>query len=135
MPKEMHKIVLDTNVLVSALLFGGVPRELLGRILAGQVAAVISPALTEELLGILRAKFDLTNAELAAMQRGVLDTFTLVMTYEIVTVLKDEPDNRVLEVAVEGECDSIVTGDKQFLALKMFRGIPILSPRQFLDTV
>ena len=129
----MHKVVLDTSVLVSSLLFGGVPRGVLDKILTGQVASGTSPALIEELLGILRTKFHLSDVELVAMQQGVLDTFTLVMPQKTITVLKDKPDNRVLEVAIEGNCGVIITGDKQFLELKTFRGIAICSPRQFLD--
>ena len=131
----MHRVVLDTNVLISALLFGGVPRVLLDKILAVQVVAVTSPALTTELLGILQNKFNLSDAELIAMQQETLDTFTLVLPQETITVLKDEPDNRVLEAAIEGSCDAIVTGDKRFLELKTFRGIAIRSPREFLDTL
>lgn len=131
----MHRVVLDTNVLVSALLFGGAPRAVLDRILTRQIAAVISPAITEELVGVLRVKFNLTNVELIALQQEVFDVFALMVTHETINVLKDEPDNRILEAAVEGECDSIITGDRQFLALKIFRGMPIRSLRQFIDTI
>jgi len=129
----MHKIVLDTNVLVSALMFGGLPRELLDRVLAEKVTGVTSPALVEELLRTLKQKFGLSDADLAVLQEETLDVFTVVVPETTISVLKDEPDNRVLETAVSGMCAAIVTGDKELLALGSYKGIAIMSIVEYMQ--
>ncbi len=129
----MYKIVLDTNVLISALLFGGLPREILDRVLAEEIVAVTSPALIEELLRTLKQKFGFSDEELAAMQEEMLDVFTVVVPEMTLNILKDEPDNRVLEAAVSGACVTIITGDKELLALGSYKGIAIVSVAEYMQ--
>lgn len=123
----MYKIVLDTNVLVSALVFGGLPGELLETVLAGEVTAVTSPALIDELLRTLKQKFGLSDSTLVAIQEETLDAFISVVPENTLHVLKDEPDNRVLETAYAGKCKTIITGDKELLVLGSYKGIAIVS--------
>ena len=129
----MKRVVLDTNVIVSGILFGGVPERILESVYARAVAAVTSPALTEELLRTLRQKFSFGDEAFAVVQKKMSRAFTVVIPQEQLHVLADEADNRVLEAAVEGACELIVTGDKQFLDIGMFGDISIVSPRAFCE--
>ena len=131
----MQRVVLDSNVIISAILFGGSPADIFERIISRKIVGVSSHVLMEELERVFRKKFSYSDEALTLIQKKLLRAFILVVPKEKISVLKDEPDNRVLEAAVEGRCDAIVTGDKQFLDIKTFHGIAICSPREFLDTL
>ncbi len=129
------RAVADTNVLISAFLFGGLPRVLVDLGLAGAFQLVTSGALLNELEEKLLGRFAVpkTKAE------GFLSLLTLnalVIHPDLVleAVPGDEDDNRVLECAVAGEADFIVGGDKHLLRLGAHAGIAILTVRQFLQT-
>jgi uncharacterized protein len=127
------RIVADTNTLVSGFCWGGPPGQVVDTVLSGQVTLVISPALLGELARVLAypklaAIFDDPAALIAAVS-AVANT---VDPAEHVTVLGDEPDNRVLEAAAAGQADLIVTGDKAMQELGSFRGIPIVCAAQFV---
>ncbi|MBI2266860.1 MAG: putative toxin-antitoxin system toxin component, PIN family [Armatimonadetes bacterium] len=129
----MLRIVLDTNVLVSALHFGGEPDEILTLVLQGDLFMVASKVLLNELSGVLEKKLswppDKISQTLALLKRRA----ELVNPKKKLSVAKHEADNRVLECAAEGQALCIVFGDKRHLqALKNFQGIPILSPGDFL---
>jgi len=128
----MHKAVLDTNVLISALLFGGTPRKVLELVMKRRVVGVTSPALVAELTRILKRKFAFSDEALRLVRRRIERGFFMVTPNVDIAVLADDADNRVLEAAVAGECEFVVTGDKALLALVIFRTIQILTPARFL---
>lgn len=128
------KVVFDTNVLVSALVFpGGSADMALRRIIEEEDRLLISKPILDELLGILARKFSRDPEELAHVAVFVSGLSVLVKPRRKLAVLADEPDNRVLECAVTGAADAIVTGDKAFLNLGSFRNVRILSLRAYLD--
>lgn len=131
------KIVCDTNVLVSGIVFGGNCRTILQMISTGRLNACISAALLAELDDVLRRpKFGMDSHEVAATLELVQQTFDWVSPSEKLFVVADDPDdNAVLEAAVEYRAEQIVSGDDHLLALKSFRGIPILSPAAFLSSL
>lgn len=126
-------VVVDTNVLISALLFGGKPREILRMVIDRDILAVISPALILEFLEVLAKKFLFPHKRLLLVEKKVKKTFRLVYPTEHIEVLHDQPDNRVLEAARAGECRYIVTGDKELLGLESYKTIAITTPKQFLE--
>lgn len=122
------RIVADTNTLVSGFGWGGPPGQVVDAVLSGRVTLVTSPALLGELARVLAypklaAVFDDPTAVMAAVAQAA-DT---VEPAERVSVLADEPDNRVLEAAAAGRADLIVTGDKALRELASFCGIPIVT--------
>ncbi|MCX6809672.1 MAG: putative toxin-antitoxin system toxin component, PIN family [Candidatus Berkelbacteria bacterium] len=127
------RVLLDTNILISAVLFGGKPRTILKLVLSGKVIAITSEVLIRELIEVLRLKFNVQNEVLLMLENLIRQSFILVSSTEAIEILQDEPDNRVLEAAQEGKCDFIVTGDKEFLSLGKFRGIRIIDTANFLD--
>jgi uncharacterized protein len=127
------RIVADTNTLVSGFGWGGPPGQVIGSVLSGQVTLVISPALLGELARVLAyPKLTAVFDDPAALVAAVAEAADTVDPAERVTVLGDEPDNRVLEAAAAGRADLIVTGDKAMQDLGSFRGIPIVSAAQFV---
>lgn len=130
----MGKIVLDTNVFVSAILIGGVCEEIFHRARAGEYEIYVSPPILEELTNVLSRKFHWSGPQIATVLED-LKTFTkLINTKKRIKVIKmDDPDNRILECAVTAKASYIVTGDTHhLLPLKSYRKIRILSPFQFL---
>lgn len=127
------KVVFDTNVLVAALVFpGGRGEAAVRRILDEQDQLVLSKPILDELLGVLARKFSRDAEELARVALFLSDLSLAVRPRKRLHVVKDEPDNRVLECAVAGRADMIVTGDKNLLELRKYRGVRIVSLREYL---
>ena len=127
------KVVFDTNVLVSALVFpGGRGEAALQRSVEEQDRLVLSKPILDELLGILGRKFA-RDAEALSHAAVFLTELSLsVRPRQRLHVVKDEPDNRILECAVAGHAS--VTGDRALLALREYRGVRIISLRDYLDS-
>lgn len=130
----MVRVLFDTNIFISAL-FGGLPEEAYQAVLGKRCTLVVSPAVLAELARTLRAKFHTPEADIAAYVRQIGRVAEIVRPNREVTVLGDEPDNRVLECAEAGRADLIVSGDRDLLRLKHHGGIPIVRPADFVRTV
>jgi putative PIN family toxin of toxin-antitoxin system len=129
------KVVFDTNILVSALVFpGGRGEAALRRIIEEQDQLVVSKPILDELLGILARKFSRDAEELAHVAVFLSDLATLVKPRRRLHVVKDEPDNRILECAITGRAAAIVTGDRALLALREYHGVRIISLRDYLGS-
>lgn len=131
------KVVCDTNIYISFLEFGGKAEILLEHAFKGEFDLVISPEIIAEIADVLKNKFnwDDDNARRAII---VLTRACRVVKprKQISEIKTDISDNKILECAVEGNVDYIITGDKKhLLSLKKFQDIPILSPKQFLEDV
>ena len=133
MAKNPPKIVLDTNIIISALGFGGKPRQILFLALEEKIQVVTSPILLAELQEVINKKFPLLKNNLSLLLKEIEDIFINIQPQIILEVVRDEDDNRVLEAAIEGKCDYIITGDKDLLDLEVYKNIKILTPKQFID--
>ncbi len=131
----MMRIVCDTNVLVSAILFGGHPRNILEQIIEGKLIGVISPELRRELADVLsRPKFGLSTPQVESIMRLIAETFVEVFPKDVPDLIKTDPDdNIVLACAAEANAETIVSGDGHLLSLDRYEDIVIQSPSQFLD--
>lgn len=128
------RVVFDTNVLVSALVFpGGQGDAALRRIIAEADQLILSRPIIDELLDVLGRKFAREAEELAHVAVYLSELAVLVAPKRRLRVVKDEPDNRILECAVAGRARFIVTGDKALLALERFWNIQLLTLRDYLD--
>ena len=127
------RVVFDSNVLISALtLPGGQGDRAVSSILSGHATLVLSKPILDEVLRILGSKFSRNAEELARVAVFLGDLAEWVEPRMALALLKDEPDNRILECAVAGGADRIVTGDKAILALGSFQGISIVPLRMYL---
>lgn len=130
------RAVIDTNVLVSGLLWHGAPHRLLEQARSGALVLVSSPALLAELADVIgRAKFDAVLARSNTSREQTLDA--LYRLAEVVEppplpepVCRDPDDDEVLALAVAARAEMIVSGDPDLLVLKAFQGIPIVSPAE-----
>ncbi len=131
----MIRIVADTNVYVSAIVFGSTCEEILALARSGIVAINISPAIQRELRRVLRTGFQWTEAQVRVALTEVETLTSLVYpTVKLSGVVGDDDDHRILECAVAADAEFLVTGDKKdLLPLALFREIRIVSPREFLD--
>ena len=130
------KVVLDTNVLISGLFFpGGPPYRILLSLFNERFANVTSPDLLTELERVIRRKFQEVSDQLREeIVHFVAESSEVVYPLRRLHLIdKDEPDNRVLECAVTAKAEFVVSGDKRhLLPLKVFEGIRILSPSDFI---
>lgn len=127
------RLVLDTNVVVSALFWGGVPRRLLDLGRDGRVSLFTSSVLLDELADVLaREKFAalLASQEITPnflMQRyGMLAT--LIKPQAIERTVRDADDDAVIATALAAQADIIVTGDNDMLVLHPYKAVQILGP-------
>ena len=130
------RIVFDTNVYISAFAVPGSKSSLALRLAARRsFELVTSPAILAELLGKLATpKFGFAPAKLERAERDVREIATVVESDIELSVLADEPDNRILECAVAAGASAIVTGDRELLALKNYEGIGIMTVAELLYT-
>ena len=129
------RVVFDTNILVAALVFpGGRGEQALMRIVEERDELLISRPVLDELLGVLARKFARDAEALSRAAVFLAGLATMVKPARRLRVLADDPDNRILECALAGRADAIVTGDRAMLALREFRGATILSLAAYLDT-
>jgi putative PIN family toxin of toxin-antitoxin system len=126
------KVVLDTNIYISAIRYGGKPKVVLDSVLGGQHRLLISPILKAELERVLRDKFSYSAHEIAATGGFLWQHALWVNPTTHVNLCPDEPDNRVLECAIDGNADYLVTGDRHLLDLPPIAGLIILPPGAFL---
>jgi uncharacterized protein len=128
------KAVFDTNIFVSALAIpGGQAERAIDLVIDARLDLCISKEIIHEALGVLAQKFSKGPEELSRTAVFLSELAALVVPRRKISALDDEPDNRILECAVTGNADIIVTGDRAMLNLKKYQGIRILSLRQFLD--
>ncbi len=135
---DRPRYVFDTNVTVSAALFERSPPGQALYAALGRGELLVSRATVAELAEVLgRAKFDryLTREEREEFLVKLVRKAVVVEITEEVRACRDAKDDKFLEVAVCGGASCVVTGDDDLLALHPFRGIPILSPAQFLATL
>ena len=127
------RVVFDTNVLVSALAFlGGRGEEALRRIVDERDVLILSKPILDELLGVLARKFSRDVEQLAHTAVFLTALAVMAKPTRRLRVVADDADNRILECAVAGRADAIVTGDQALLGLREYREIRLLSPRDYL---
>lgn len=126
------RVVLDTNILTSALVYGGEPEKILRLALKKRIQVITSPILQAELADIIAKKFPLSLEDMYLLKTEMQKSFVLVNPHIALDVARDNDDNRVLEVAIEGDCDFIITGDLDLLELGKYEGIKIITPAYFL---
>jgi putative PIN family toxin of toxin-antitoxin system len=127
--------VLDTNTLVSGLGWSDtVPGKIVDHLLEGRFVLVTSRPLLDELARVLSyPKFKGAFEDPVALALLIETVAVLVEPRATIQVVADDDDNRVLEAALEGHADYIVTGDRDLLEVESFEGTEIVTPKQFLS--
>ncbi len=132
--KKKPKVVIDTNVFVSGLTFNSKPREVLDLVWRGDIEAWISSSILGELEKTLKKDFHWDKEQIKHTLEKIKQKITLIHPKNKISVIKEkDDDNRILECAVEGKVQYLISGDKKhLLPLKEYHGIRILSPAEFL---
>ncbi len=128
----MISVVLDTNVFISAFVFGGNPRRVVQLAETAAYTLVISRAIQDETERILLGKFRWGRAQVAQACSPVWDLAQMVAPKSVVTAADDPDDNRILECALDAGAAVIVTGDQDLLRLNPYREVRIVPPAEFL---
>jgi putative PIN family toxin of toxin-antitoxin system len=128
------RVVVDTNVLISGILWEGNESKILRLCKTNELTNVISPSMIKELERVMSSeKFILTEREVNDVLELVLSfSATVFPTIKIDVIKSDPSDNMILESAVEGKADYIVSGDKHLLNIKKYENIPILNAKDML---
>lgn len=131
------RVVADTNVLVSALVFpGGAPEAVYRLALEDRIELITSRPLLAELGRVLGAKFGWDGERTEAALAQIVQVAEIVEPRETIGEIQDDPaDDRVLEAAVAGKVDAIVSGDRHLLALGQWRGIRVERPASLLASL
>lgn len=130
----MTPAVIDTNVLVSALVYGGLPLQILTLAASGRVRLCTSPVLLDELRRVLREKIQLGEADIAVVLARITDVAHIVHPTELLKVVDADPDDdRLFECAVAAGASFLVTGDGKVLKVGRYRQVAVVTPRQFLE--
>ncbi len=131
------RVILDTNILISALGWKGNPRIIFDRVIAGEFELILSYKQLNELLRVLNyPKFKFTDEQKDGFLSFLLEVATLIKTESEIDVIKEDPsDNVILEPANEMKIDYIVSGNDHLLKVKEFKGATIVTAKEFLDMV
>ena len=129
------RLVVDSNVIISAVFFGGPPARVLQQVIGGAAAAFISLEILDEIREVVqRPKFGLTPEQALLLIEELTHVCHVVEPKTAVQEIKDDPDdNAVLACALEAGAALIVTGDAHLLNLKEWKGIRILAPAEALN--
>jgi putative PIN family toxin of toxin-antitoxin system len=134
--KPMLNVVIDTNVFISAFyLPESRPAEVVLLARRKRVQNFISPQILKEIERIFRNKLLWDNPKTHNAIKRISEFSEMVYPQERLTVITDDPDNRILECALEAHADSIISGDHHLTQLKVFQGINILTPAAFLELI
>jgi len=134
-PKKIIRVVLDTNVLVSALLFKGELSGIVGLWQKGKIIPVISKETFDELRTVLEySKFSLSRAEIKSLiEHDILPFFEVVnVSKHVKGTCRDPEDDKFISCAISASVDWIVTGDKDLSDLKKYQSIRIIHASDFI---
>jgi putative PIN family toxin of toxin-antitoxin system len=131
----MAKVVLDTNVVLSAILFGGKPRQILEAAIGGTIKICISGQTIAELERVLhRPRFGFNSQ----MVQTIISEITAIAEWvephiHRQLVVNDPGDNMFLDCAIEGKVDYLVSGDHHLLSIGNCKGMQIINPDGFIE--
>jgi putative PIN family toxin of toxin-antitoxin system len=133
----MLRVVLDTNVLVSAIISNGKSRELLTRGIKNQFSIITSDLIVKELVSVLkRPKFRTNEDEINRIIKALIKSSEIIVVKSKLEAVKQDPkDNIIIETAYDGKADIIVSGDRHLLTLKTFKGIRIMTVEGMLRSL
>lgn len=130
----MLRIVLDTNILVSAIIAEGRPRELLILAIQKRFTLIKSEETIEEFVRVLqKPKFRMTKSEVTKARNALIGTGKTIKVTSKRRIVKEDPDDNIfINAALDGNADYIVSGDPHLLGLGKYKGIEIVTVNDML---
>jgi len=132
----MIKIVLDTNVLMSAIFWAGTPSKILDAWQERRLKLVISPNILEEYIRvgeILEKKYSSMNLQ-SLIDRIAIESELFSPSLLPSSICEDPDDDKFIEAALAGNCSYIITGDKLLLKVNGYQNLKIITPSDFLKS-
>ena len=129
----MIATVCDSNVYISAIVFGGIPRDVVMLGEHTQIQLLVSPGLVSEVERVLARKFQWEQRRVRRICQPLWEGARLVRPATEVSVCRDPKDNDLLALALDGEAQYLITGDNDLLVLSPFCDIHVVTPARFLD--
>jgi putative PIN family toxin of toxin-antitoxin system len=131
------KLVLDTNIFISSFFWGGNPRKIMTRIIDGKdTLYVCNEILNETHFVMARPKFNVTYRLINHFINSIEEIANrVIISGTIQGVCRDSDDDKILECAVIGNVDFIISGDRDLLSLKEFQGIPVISAAEYINKI
>jgi putative PIN family toxin of toxin-antitoxin system len=132
------RTVIDTNVIVSAILFGGIPGKLISLWKSGHIQPLASKDIIDEYIKVLTyPKFNLSEREINyILYNEILPYFEVVTLKSGQAIIPEDPsDDKFLHCAKAGKASVIISGDRHLINLKSYSKIKILTPSQFLEVL
>ena len=127
------RVVFDTNIFISAFVIpGSLAEKAILKMIEGEDSLLISKDIIHEVLSVLSLKFGRDREALSHVAVTLSGLAELVKPGGRVKIFMDEPDNRILECAIYGEADLLVTGDKEILQQREYKGVKIISLKEYL---
>lgn len=128
------KLVFDTNIFISAIVIPHSQAEkAILKVIEVEDTLIISKAIIGEVLSVLSTKFQRDREAISHLALYLSKFCHVVNPTKQIHIFKDAPDNRILECALSGKADAIVTGDKEMLKLKEYEGVKIISLKEYLE--
>lgn len=128
-----YRVVLDSNIYISAILFGGIPEKILNLARSETIEIFISQQILDEVIRVLRIKFGWNQMQIAGVEVELKNLTWKIDPKVKVRVVKDDPgDNKFLEAAIKSKSDFIISGDNHLLALKNYQNIKIIAARELI---
>ena len=138
----MHRVVIDTNVLVSGIIQkSGFPYKVVKLWEEGTLVLITSLPMIEEAKKVLnypkiKEKYGLNTEEITQITLNLFRYSVVIDNPPALDVIKEDPkDNKVLSAAIKGKADYIVSGDSHLLCLKTYKGIEIITPKRFCEII
>jgi len=132
--KKKQKIVIDTNILISSLIFPGkVVVKIFDKIIDGEILLGISEEIISEFIRVCVYKFEYDPEKAVKIADKIRQISKIVPPLKKINIIrKDEANNKILECAVAFDADYIISGDNHLLELKKYKNIKILTPSEFI---
>ena len=131
------KIVIDTNIFVSSFFWKGNPRKVIDRVVNGFDELFITDVILNEIKSVMsKEKFNLEKQEVNDYIK-IIEHFShkIFLDNEIENISRDPDDNKILKCGLGGKVDYIISGDNDLLVLKEYKGIRIITPKEYLEIV
>ena len=130
------KIVIDTNVFISAVFFGGLPLKVLHSIISKRNDAYISPQIWDEYNDVIER---LTKKYPSRLKHQLIDevfkVFKVISPSTAISICRDPDDDKFLSCAIDAGCQYLVSGDDDLLSLGKVEDVTICTPSEFLNTL
>jgi len=129
-----RRVVLDTNIYLSGIIFGGNCRHILDLMIKKKIRVITSPAILLEISQKLKQKFKWSQNQIFRVIKTLIKSTKVIQPkIKIRAVKMDKSDDKIIEAAIAGKANYIVSGDQHLLKIKQYQKIKIVTPTEFLS--